>query len=113
MLLLDDSRVAGLAVCHCGAGTEAGPDTCFVKFGAVRPGRSAAEQFERLLDACEQLTAARGLSRLVAGANMARHHAYRSLLARGFRTWLQGVAMEKPNEPGYNRPDVYLIDDWR
>jgi hypothetical protein len=44
---------------------------------------------------------------------MARHDAYRRLLSRGFRTWLQGVAMEKPNEPGYNRPDVYLIDDWR
>jgi GNAT superfamily N-acetyltransferase len=113
VLLLDGSKVAGLAVCHCGAGTEAGPDACFIKFGAVRPGKSAAEQFERLLDACEQLTAARGLSRLVAGANMARHDAYRRLLARGFRTWLQGVAMEKPNEPGYNRPDVYLIDDWR
>jgi GNAT superfamily N-acetyltransferase len=113
VLLLDDSRVTGLAVCHCGAGTEAGPGACFIKFGAVRPGTSAAEQFERLLDACEQLTAARGLSRLTAGANMARHDAYRRLLARGFKTWLQGVVMQKPNEPGYNRRDVYLIDDWR
>ena len=44
---------------------------------------------------------------------MARHEAYRRILDRGFRTDLQGVAMHRPNEPGYNRPGVYLIDDWR
>lgn len=26
---------------------------------------------------------------------------------------MQGVAMQRPNEPGYNREDMYLIDDWR
>jgi hypothetical protein len=35
------------------------------------------------------------------------------MLARGFRTDFQGVAMHKPNEPGYNKPGIYLIDDWR
>ena len=28
----------GMAVCHCGAGSEAGGDTCYVKFAAVLPG---------------------------------------------------------------------------
>jgi hypothetical protein len=37
----------------------------------------------------------------------------RRLLARGFRADFVGVAMECPAEPGYNRPDIYLIDDWR
>jgi hypothetical protein len=23
------------------------------------------------------------------------------------------VTMHRPNEPGYNRPGVYIIDDWR
>ena|SRR4028118_28678 len=27
--------------------------------------------------------------------------------------WNQGVAMQKPNEPGYNRPDIFVLDDWR
>jgi hypothetical protein len=31
---------------------------------------------------------------------MARHHAYRRLLARGYRTWLEGVIMQRPNDPG-------------
>ena len=29
------------------------------------------------------------------------------------RTDLQGVAMHKPNEAGYNNENIYVIDDWR
>jgi hypothetical protein len=50
---------------------------------------------------------------LIAGANMGRHEAYRARLARGFRIETQGVTMHRPNEPGYNRPGFYIIDDWR
>ncbi len=39
VLLRDDGTLDGMAVCHCGAGSEAGSDTCYVKFAAVRPGR--------------------------------------------------------------------------
>ena len=113
VLLWDDARLVGLAVCHCGPDTEAGSGTCYVKFGAVRPTPTAEQDFDRLLDACEELAARRGLSRLVAGVNTARHEAYSRLLERDFRTDFQGVAMHRPNEPGYNRADVYLIDDWR
>ncbi|HET7100444.1 MAG TPA: GNAT family N-acetyltransferase [Terriglobia bacterium] len=113
VLLLDNAGVAALAVCHCGPNTEAGSGRCYVKFGAVRPGPAAGRDFGLLLDACGELAARRGLERLVAGANTARHEAYQQMLERGFRADFQGVAMQKPNEPGYNRPGVYLIDDWR
>lgn len=113
VLLADNSRLVGLAVCHCGLGTEAGSGVCYVKFAAVRPGRTAGVVFDRLITACEALAAARGASRLVCGVNTARHEAYRQMLARGFHTDFQGVAMSRPDEPGYNRPDVYIIDDWR
>jgi len=113
VLLRDDSGLAGFAVCHCGAGTEAGSGACYVKFGAIRPGPDAGRNFERLLDACEALAAAEGMQVLIAGANMGRHEAYRTLLARGFRIEIQGVTMHRPNESGYNRPGVYIIDDWR
>ena len=113
VLLWEDSRLIGMAVCHVGAGTEAGSDVCYVKFGAVRPAPDAEENFSRLLDACEEMAAAQHVSRLVAGVNTARHEAYRQMLARGFRTNIQGVVMSRPNEAGYNRPGVYLIDDWR
>ena len=113
VLLQDDSGLAGFAVCHCGGETEAGSGACYIKFGAIRPGPDAGENFERLLDACEALAAAEGMQVLIAGANMGRHEAYRALLARGFRIEIQGVTMHRPNEAGYNRPDVYIIDDWR
>ena len=112
VLLREGSGLGGLAVCHCGAG-EAGGGACYVKFGAVAPGARAGERFERLLDACEALAAERGLQTIIAGVNMARHDAYRRLLARGYRTRFQGVVMQRPNEPGYCRPDVYAIDDLR
>jgi hypothetical protein len=113
VLLRDDAGLGGFAICHCGPGTEAGSGACYVKFGAVKPGPAAQSLFDRLLDACEALAATRGLTSLVAGVNTARHEAYRRMIARGFRADFQGVVMQRPNEPGYNRPEVYLIDDWR
>jgi GNAT superfamily N-acetyltransferase len=113
VLVGQGERLDGFAVCHCGPGTEAGGGTCFVKFGAARPGSGAGAAFERLLDACEGLAATRGLGRLMAGVNTGRREAYRRMLGRGFRADLVGVAMERPDEPGNNRADVYVMDDWR
>jgi predicted N-acetyltransferase YhbS len=113
VLLWDETRLVGLAVCHCGAGSEAGSGVGYVKFGAVRPGPTAEQKFDQLLAACEALAVAQGMSRLVAGVNTGRHEAYSRMMACGFRTDIQGVVMHRPNESGYNRPDVYAIDDWR
>lgn len=112
VLLRRRDELHGLAVCHVGVGSEAGGGTCFVKFGAVRAGAGASD-FDALLAACEGFGGARGATALVAGSNLAREHAYRRMLAHGLRTTLQGVSMHRPNEPGYSRPDVFAIDDWR
>jgi hypothetical protein len=48
-----------------------------------------------------------------AGVNLARRQAYRAMLEQGFRSQIQGVAMHRPDSPAYNRPDVYILDDWR
>ncbi len=113
VLLWGDAGLVGLAVCHIGSGSEAGSGICYVKFGAVRPGATAAADFARLLRACEEIAARSDAARLFTGVNMARHEAYRALLDHKFRSEFQGVAMHRPNEPGYNRPGVYLLDDWR
>lgn len=113
VLLTDDRGLSGLAVCHIGRDTEAGEANCFVKFGLVRGGSNAARDFEHLLDACETLAAARGTETLLAGTNLGRRQSYQMLIERGFRTEIQGVAMHRDNDPGYNREGVYLIDDWR
>jgi hypothetical protein len=113
LLLWDDARLVGFAACHYGAGTEAGSGACYIKFGVTRPGQNAGEIFERLLNACEALAATLGAQLLTAGANMGRHAAYRAMRAGGFRTDIQGVAMQRSNDTGYNLPGVYIIDDWR
>jgi len=104
----------GVAVCHRGAGSEAGSDACYVKVAAIRPGTGAADRFERLLDACERFAADSGLSRLVAGVNTGRLDAYRRLLSRGFRIEQIGVAMHRrPGEPTLDAPDRYVVADLR
>ena len=107
------SRLAGFAICHWGPASEAGAGCCFVKFGAVRPGPGAEQRFARLLDACGELAAAAGMPNVLAGVNLAREEAYRQMAARGFRTEISGVTMHRPNEAGYSRPGVYVLDDWR
>ncbi|HVH74067.1 MAG TPA: GNAT family N-acetyltransferase [Stellaceae bacterium] len=107
------SRLAGFAVCHWGPTSEAGEGCCFVKFGAVRAGAGAEERFAALLDAASSLAASVGMPTLLAGVNLAREKAYRHMLARGFRTQIQGVTMHRPNDWGYSRPDDYILDDWR
>ena len=113
ILVSGDRGPMAFAVVHLGAGTEAGSNTAYVKFAAVRPGPRAGECFDRLLAACEHLAAQRGMSRLVAGVNTGRRGAYSGMLGRGFRAIMQGVAMHRPDDPGYDRPDAYAIDDWR
>lgn len=113
VLLRNGSHVDAIAVCHVGKGSEAGSDSCYIKFGAVRPGPDAGQTFEQLFDACERVAAASGASELEAGVNTERHAAYRAMLARGFRTFISGVAMQHGNDPGYNSPDLFLLDDWR
>ena len=113
VLLYEDSELAGLAVAHSGAGTEAGPGICYLKFAAIRPGPSAERNFRMLLDQCESFAASQGATKVTGGANAARDKAYRSMLDQGFRIESQGLNMQRGNEIGYNRSDVYLIDDWR
>jgi len=114
LLLWDgDSRLGGFAVCHWGPASEAGAGMCFVKFGAVGPGAGAEQRFAALLDACGELAAAVGMPNVLAGVNTAREEAYRHMQGRGFRTQVQVVTMHRPNEPGYSRPGLYVLDDWR
>jgi RimJ/RimL family protein N-acetyltransferase len=113
ILVHDDGGLAGFACCHVGAGSEAGSSTTFVKFAAARPGDGAPGIFARLLDACEAVAAETGCGELMAGISTARHQAYRQMLDRGFRIVVSGVTMLRPNEPAFNRPDCFVIDDLR
>ena len=99
-------------VCMHGPGSEGGKKTCYIKFGVARGGTGAGERFDGLLDACEAFASSRGVS-VEAGVNFAREDAYRRIRSRGYQVTLQGVAMHRPHSEGFNRPDAYVIDDWR
>ena len=100
------------AVCLNGPGSEGGEKTCYVKFGAARGGVGAADRFDRLLEACEVFARSRQAN-VEAGVNLARRDAYERMRARGYQVMTQGVAMQRPHGDGFNRPDAYVVDDWR
>jgi hypothetical protein len=79
----------------------------------VRGGPRAGRALDRLLAASQAFAAEQGTKRLIVGVNTARTGAYQHLHAQRYRTEIQGVAMQRPNDAGFNRPDVYVLDDWR
>jgi GNAT superfamily N-acetyltransferase len=106
------SVLDGFAVCLNGPGSEGGEKTCYIKFAAVRGGSGAGERFDQLLAACETFASSRQAT-IEAGVNLAREDAWRRMRSRGYRVASQGVAMQRPHADGFNRPDVYVIADWR
>lgn len=100
------------AVCMNGPGSEAGEKTCYIKFGVASGGAGAGERFDKLLDACDAFALSRGAD-LEAGVNLAREDAFRRMRAHGYRVAMNGVAMQRPHDDGFNRADCYVIDDWR
>jgi GNAT superfamily N-acetyltransferase len=113
-VVLDRRRglLNGFAICLTGAGSEGGAKTCYVKFGAARGGKAAAQGFGRLLDGCEAYAATQEAT-IEAGTNLARERAFRVMQDRRYRVTTLGVAMLRPNREGFNRPDCWVIDDWR
>jgi GNAT superfamily N-acetyltransferase len=113
ILLNEGSQIAGLAICHAGKGSEAGSETVYVKFAAVRSSTDAATRFSRLIAACNDFAHRQGATQISAGVNLGRMNAYRLLIELGFRAGLQGVAMHRPWIEAYDQPDVFVLDDWR
>ena len=114
LMIWDSSgRLAAFAICHWGPASEAGEGCLFVKFGAVRPGPQAGNHFAALLDAAGALARSVGMANVLAGVNTSREEAYTQMLARGFRSRMHLITMHRPNEPGYSRPGLFVLDDWR
>jgi predicted N-acetyltransferase YhbS len=113
VLLGDGGALDGFAVCHAGAGSEAGTGQCLVKFATVRQGAGARERFDELLAACERFAAARGAYRIETMVDAGRVGACRALLDRGYLVAFQGVNLHRDARAGYDGPDVWVADDWR
>ncbi len=113
LMLRRDGAPAGFAICHHGAGSEASSARLLVKFGMVKNDEGGNALFKSLLASCEALAARRGAPEIAAGANSERTAAYRLMQEAGFRTTMNGVIMMRADQPGYNRANSLVIDDWR
>jgi hypothetical protein len=113
LILRDGGSVTAFAVCQSGPKTEAGKEKCSVKFGAVKIGSGMEKRFENLLDATQSFTLSRGVPKLEAGINLAHSAAFDSMLKNGFRISFQGVEMQKPNLPAFDREETYVLNDLR
>lgn len=98
----------GLAICHTGAGTEAGQDACYIKFGFCFPGG-----IEPYLKAVESLACSKNLTNLVIGCNMECHDAYRFLVQNGFRSMMVGVAMNSGGRAALFGREKWVFCDLR
>ena len=96
------------AICLNGPGSEGGQKVCYVKFAAARNGAA----FDKLLGAIDAFASSRGAT-IEAGVNLAREDAFHRMRAHGYRTTMQGVAMQRPHADGFNHADAWIIDDWR
>lgn len=105
----ENGAPVGFAVCHYGHGSEATSNSCYIKFAAA----SNEELFSRLLSECLKLSSEVGVTHILAGTNTARHEAYKTMLENGFKIKVVGVAMLRAQHDGFNRPGVFVIDDWR
>ena len=113
LLLYEETRVAGFAICHMGKGSEAGSDLLNVKFATVLPGTGALDRLSALFDGIESFGRVGGASHVDASVNASHRDAHRTLVKRGYRLDFAGVAMQSPDEDGYHRPELVIIDDWR
>ena len=113
LLTYHQGQLCGFAICHTGAGSEAGSGNTYLKFAAAAAGPGAPERFGQLLGACENYARQAGALKLTAGINVGRQRAYEQLLQMGFSLFRSGVAMHQPNQPGFCTPDDFVIDDWR
>ena len=84
-----------------------------MKFAAVRSGAGGEERLRNLLGAVEAWAGSVGASIVAAGTGSGRVGAWETLRAAGYRPFLQGLAMHRERHPGYDREDVFVLDDWR
>jgi RimJ/RimL family protein N-acetyltransferase len=113
LLMWRENELQGFAACHVGTGTEAGKGICFVKIGAVAPGVNARDRFKRLLLSIEIFAKHAQADQLVLGVNTSRREAYEETLSAGFQMFRTGIAMHRPDLPGFSRAGDFVIGDLR
>ena len=115
VLLYREAQLVGVAVCHCGAGSEAG-ERSLLREVRGRPARSVGRpsgSSSCSTPASPSRSKPASAASLPASTPAGSTHTA-GMLARGFRSDLVGVAMHsRPDGPDFDSPGDYVIDDLR
>lgn len=112
LLTYTRNTLDGFAIACTGPGSEGGSEICYLKFAAVRGGAGADGRFDSLLNVSEDFARRRNVA-LEFGLSFACEAAYCRIRARKLRPFTHGVAMQRPSDPGFYRPDTYVLGDLR
>jgi len=113
LLLVDDSRLEGFAVCHIGPRSETRTGKTYVKFAAIFPGADRDRRRKALIKSIETLAALHRAPSIEFGCNTAHRDTYRAVSASGYRSEFIGVSMTSPDEPAYERDELDVLNDLR
>ena len=113
-LLLERGReLVGFAIYHTPGVSEAPHGALYLKFLAIDPRRKRPEDFHHLMGALEELAQGAGLQRVIAPVYTYYWRAYQGLLDRGYQIDLTMVRMKRGKIEDYEKPDDFVLDDWR
>lgn len=113
LIVWEQNEIIGFAACHVGPNTEAGSNACYIKFGAAAQGIKGRDNFKKVLTSCEVFAKKANARRIELGINTACLEAHEEILSAGFKILRTGIAMHRPNMPGFSNAYNFVIADMR
>jgi GNAT superfamily N-acetyltransferase len=113
LLLGVGERLYGFAICHATSGSEADPDSCYVKALLIDPAIDDRETLLALVEACEGYARMQKLTTVRLGVNLACWEGYQAVAARGYRLGQLRLRMVRPIDELLSDPSPFHFNDWR
>jgi ribosomal protein S18 acetylase RimI-like enzyme len=113
LLLAVGERLYGFAICHAAAGSEADPDSCYVKALLIDPAIDDQETLLALVEACEGYARLQNLATVRLGVNLACWEGYQAVAARHYQLRQLRLRMVRPLDELLSDPSPFHFNDWR
>lgn len=111
LLVYADGTLKAFAICPLPP-SNAAEKSVYAKFGIAKS-HGGTDDFDLLLRGLERYAQLIGASKIRASTNTARRICYQRMLLHGYQAEGYGIALIRPDTVAYNRPDVFVLDDWR
>ncbi|HSF31121.1 MAG TPA: GNAT family N-acetyltransferase [Candidatus Tectomicrobia bacterium] len=113
LLLAVGERLYGFAICHAASGSEADPDSCYVKALLIDPAIDDQETLLALVEACEGYARTQTLKTVRLGVNLACWEGYLAVATRGYRIRQLRLRMVRPIDELLSDLSPFHFNDWR